>query len=297
MSKSPVCVCWNPGRSWGSPSLLGPQATIGGGDLLRTGQQRSGNYSSGTRYSAGVNLGWEIDFWGKFQRGVESADASYFATLAQYDDIQVLMAAQVAQWYVNIRTLEARLQITRSNAKIQQRSLQITERLFLSGNSAELDVQQAKPNTSPRFRRSPTGNQPRTKPECPERAAGTQARPLPEMASQTGDIPLGELSLVSELPANLLRRRPDVRAAERQLAAQSALIGVAESELYPSISLIGSVGISGRTEQWHAQLGGGPDIQLESAGSRPARKSGSGSGCPFSPASRALSRYRLSGRA
>jgi outer membrane protein TolC len=74
-------------------SLLGPQATIGSGDLLRTGQQRSGNYSSGTRYSAGVNLGWEIDFWGKFQRGVESADASYFATLAQYDDIQVLMAA------------------------------------------------------------------------------------------------------------------------------------------------------------------------------------------------------------
>jgi hypothetical protein len=68
------------------------------------------------------------------------------------------------------------------------------------------------------------------------------------MASQTGDIPSGELSLVSELPANLLRRRPDVRAAERQMAAQSALIGVAESELYPSISLIGSVGISGRSE-------------------------------------------------
>lgn len=230
-------------------SLLGPQATIGSGDLLRTGQQRSGNYSSGNRYSAGVNLGWEIDFWGKFQRGVESADASYFATLAQYDDIQVLMAAEVAQWYVNIRMLEARLQITRGNAKIQQRSLQITERLFLSGNSAELDVQQAKTqylstlSTIPQLETSLAQSQ-----NALSALLARKPGPLPEMASQTGDIPSGELSLVSELPANLLRRRPDVRAAERQMAAQSALIGVAESELYPSISLIGSVGISGRSE-------------------------------------------------
>jgi len=125
-------------------SLLGPQATIGTGEVITGGQRRDNRYISSTTYGAGFNLGWEIDFWGKFQRGVESADASYFATLAQYDDIQVLMAAQVAQIYVNIRTLEARLDITQSNAKIQRRSLEITEKLFLSGNSAELDVQQAK---------------------------------------------------------------------------------------------------------------------------------------------------------
>lgn len=159
------------------------------------------------------------------------------------------MAAQVAQWYVNIRMLEARLQITRGNAKIQQRSLQITERLFLSGNSAELDVQQAKTqylstlSTIPQLETSLAQSQ-----NALSALLARKPGPLPEMASQTGDIPSGELSLVSELPANLLRRRPDVRAAERQMAAQSALIGVAESELYPSISLIGSVGISGRSE-------------------------------------------------
>lgn len=229
-------------------SLLGPQATVGTGDVITGGTRRDGRYIDSTSYSADFNLGWEIDFWGKFRRGVESADASYFATLAQYDDIQVLMAAQVAQLYVNIRTLEARLQITRSNAEIQQRSLQITERLFLSGNSAELDVQQAKTqylstlSSIPQLETSLRQSQ-----NALSVLLARKPGPLPEMTGNTGVIPQGNLALVSELPADLLRRRPDVRVAERQLAAQSALIGVAESELYPSISLIGSVGISARS--------------------------------------------------
>jgi len=228
-------------------SLLGPQATIGSGEVITGGQQRNNRYISSTNYGAGFNLGWELDFWGKFQRGVESADASYFATLAQYDDIQVLMAAQVAQLYVNIRTLEARLQITRSNAKIQRRSLEITEKLFLSGNSAELDVQQAKTqylstlSSIPQLETSLNQSQ-----NALSVLLARKPGPLPEMTSNTGVIPQGTLAMVSEVPADLLRRRPDIRMAERQLAAQSALIGVAESELYPSISLIGSVGISAR---------------------------------------------------
>lgn len=229
-------------------SLLGPQAIVGDGEVLRTGQVIDGRTSGTTRYSAGFNLGWEIDFWGKFQRGVESADANYFAVLAQYDDIQVLMAAQVALLYVNIRTLESRLTITRNNAAIQRRSLQITERLFQSGNSAELDVQQAKTqylstlSSIPQLETSLRQTQ-----NALSVLLARKPGALPEMASNTGVIPRGDLSLVTELPADLLRRRPDVRTAERQLAAQSALIGVAESELYPSISLIGSVGIGAQT--------------------------------------------------
>ncbi len=87
--------------------------------------------------------GWELDFWGKFRRGIESADASYFASIAQYDDLQVLMAAQVASLYCSIRTGEARLAIARENADLQKRSLEITERLFKGGDESELDVQQA----------------------------------------------------------------------------------------------------------------------------------------------------------
>lgn len=224
-------------------SLLGPQATIGSGEWLCSGQQRNGSYQSGRRYSASFNLGWELDFWGKFQRGIESADANYFATLAQYDDVQVLLAAQVAQLYVTIRTLEARLQIAHHNAQIQKRSLQITERLFYSGNNAELDVQQTNTqylSSIPQLETSLRQSQ---------NALGILLAklpgPLPEMAANSGIIPQGELALVTELPADLLRRRPDVRTAERQLAAQSALIGVAESEFYTAISLIGSLGISG----------------------------------------------------
>ena len=171
-------------------SLLGPQATIGTAELLQAGQTRNGHSSSGGSYGAGFNLGWELDFWGKFQRGIEAADANYFATLAQYDDIQVLLAAQVAQLYVSIRTVEARLQIARENARIQQRSLEITERLFKSGNSAELDVQQAKtqylgtlsgiPQLETSLRQSQNALS-----TLLARAPG----PLPEMNADTGKIP------------------------------------------------------------------------------------------------------------
>ena len=227
-------------------SLLGPQAIVGTGEWLFGGQERNNSYNSSNSYSAGVNLGWELDFWGKFQRGIESADAAYFATLAQYDDVQVLMAAQVAQLYVNIRTLEARLQIAHENAEIQRRSLEITELLFKSGNNSELDVQQAKTQYLSTLSDIP---QLETNIRQSQNSLSTllarQPGPLPEMVGNTGVLPQGELTLVSELPADLLRRRPDIRAAERQLAAQSALIGVSEAELYPSISLLGSVGISG----------------------------------------------------
>lgn len=171
-------------------SLLGPQATVGTGELLQAGQTRNGHSSAGSSYGAGFNLGWELDFWGKFERGIEAADANYFATLAQYDDIQVLMAAQVAQLYVSIRTVEARLYIARENARIQQRSLEITERLFKSGNSAELDVQQAKTQYLGTLSGIP---QLETSLRQSQNALSTLiARPpgpLPEMGTNTGKIP------------------------------------------------------------------------------------------------------------
>ncbi|WP_230351323.1 efflux transporter outer membrane subunit [Lelliottia sp. WAP21] len=236
-------------------SLMGPQAMTGNGEVVTGGQRHDSRYKETTNYGAGFNLGWELDFWGKFRRSIESSDASYFATLAQYDDIQVLIAAQVAQLYVNIRTSEARLQITQNNARIQQRSLDITEKLFLSGNSAELDVQQAKTQYLSTLSGIPQLET--TLKQSQNALSVLLARkpgPLPEMASNTGVIPQGNLSMVSEVPADLMRRRPDVRVAEKKLAAQSALIGVAESELYPSISLSGNVGISGRNGNSNSSL-------------------------------------------
>lgn len=216
------------------------------------------------QYSAGTDIGWELDFWGRYSRAIESADASYFAAQANYEDTLVLLRAQVAQTYFALRTAEARLRIARNNAKLQKRSLDITERLFSSGNSDELDLQQAKTQYLSTLS---------TVPELEAQVAQTRnvlavliGQPpgsLPELAAETALVPLVDQALLDDVPANLLLRRPDVRAAELQVAAQSALIGVAESDLYPSISLFGSIGWSASNladSSDTVSLGAGPNL-------------------------------------
>jgi len=227
-------------------SALYPQLQQATGDAVSAGEVRSGAAdTNAVTFSAGLQIGWELDFWGKFKRGIEAADAGYFASIAQYDDLQVLMAAQVASLYCSIRTLEARLSIARENAAIQRRSVEIAERLFKGGAESELDVQQGKAQL---FVTLSTIPQLEGLQRQAENALSTLlARapgPLPEMATGKEVIPQAEPSVIVDVPADLLRRRPDVRAAEMQLAAQSALIGVSVAELYPSISLLGFVGLS-----------------------------------------------------
>ena len=227
-------------------STLYPQVQQATSDLLWGGEQRTGaRDTSAVTFSVGFQIGWELDFWGKFRRGIEAADASYFASIAQYDDLQVLMAAQVATFYVSIRTLEGRLVIARENAVLQKRSLDIAERLFKAGNDSELDVQQAKAQyfgtlaTIPPLESALRQTQ-NALSTLLVRAPG----PLPEMTPGKNVIPQAGLEVIVDMPAELLRRRPDVRSAELVLAAQSALIGVSVADLYPSISLLGSVGLS-----------------------------------------------------
>jgi outer membrane protein TolC len=96
------------------------------------------------QHSGGFDVGWELDFWGRFARAIESADALYFSAQANYEDALVLLRAQVADTYYLLRTTEARLRVARENAKQQKRNFEITEKLFKSGQDAELDLQQAK---------------------------------------------------------------------------------------------------------------------------------------------------------
>jgi NodT family efflux transporter outer membrane factor (OMF) lipoprotein len=227
-------------------STLYPQVQQATGEVLWAGEERAGARDSrAVSFGIGLQVGWELDFWGKFRRGIEAADASYFASVAQYDDLQVLMASQVASLYCSIRTVEARLVIARENAALQKRSLEIAERLFKRGIDSELDVQQAKAlylgtlSTIPQLE----GVQRQTQNALSillARAPG----PLPEMAAGKDVIPQAGLNVIADIPSELLRRRPDIRAAEMQLAAQSALIGVSVADLYPSISLLGLVGLS-----------------------------------------------------
>lgn len=227
-------------------SLRYPQVQQATSELLGVGEERSrGSDSSALAFTAGLRASWELDFWGKFRRSIESADAAYLASIAQYDDVQVLMAAQVAAFYVSIRTVEVRLRIARENAQIQRRSLQITELHFRRGNESELDVQQAKAqylgtlSTIPQLELALRQAQ-----NALSTLLARPPGPLPEMAVGKERIPQAELDVIVDMPADLLRRRPDVRAAQMLLAAQSALIGVSAADLYPSISLLGSVGLS-----------------------------------------------------
>jgi NodT family efflux transporter outer membrane factor (OMF) lipoprotein len=194
------------------------------------------------QHSAGFDVGWELDFWGRFSRAIESADAAWFAAQSNYENALVLLHAQVAQTYYALRTAEARLLIAKNNAKLQKRSYEITERLFASGDNAELDLQQAKTqylgtlSTIPDFEAqvASTGN-------ALAILIGRPPGAMPDLHTNTGVVPLVDRAVLQGVPADLLLRRPDVRTAEAQVAAQSALIGVAEADLYPSISLFGSI--------------------------------------------------------
>jgi outer membrane protein TolC len=129
------------------------------------------------------------------------------------DDLQVLMAAQVASLYCSIRTVEARLLITRENVVLQKRSLEIAERLFKSGNDSELDLQQARAqyfgtlSAVPQLEAALRQTQ-----NCTEHAAGRASGPAARDGGRQGSDPASRLDVIADIPADLLRRRPDVRA-------------------------------------------------------------------------------------
>ncbi len=195
-------------------------------------------------FDTGFDAAWELDFWGKFRRGIEAADAELLASLASYDDVLVSLIAEVANTYVIIRTFEERIKLAEENAAIQQRSLNIAETRHQSGVTTELDVQQAKTLLF------------NTRASIPQLQIGLRKaqhalsilidRPPGELLSElkgANGIPIAPTEVVVDIPAELLRRRPDIRRAEFEAAAQSALIGVAEAELYPNFSIFGTIGV------------------------------------------------------
>jgi len=226
-----------------------PQLQQVNADVLYSARKRSDGFNprSGAywQYGVGFSIGWELDFWGRFSRAIESADASFFAAQANRDDVLVLLHAQVADTYFALRTAQARLHIARENARLQKRSFEITQRLFKSGESDELDLQQAKTQYLGTLSSVPVfESQIVLARHALSVLIGRPPDPLPELDMQPGKegvLPLVSRAVLQDVPADLLLRRPDVRAAEWQMAAQSALIGVAEADLYPSVSLLGSL--------------------------------------------------------
>ncbi|MGH8120624.1 MAG: TolC family protein, partial [Gammaproteobacteria bacterium] len=194
--------------------------------------------------NVGFDVGWELDLWGRFRRGIEAADAELLASLADYDDVLVSLTANVATAYTLIRTFEERLAIARANVEIQERSFAITNDRFRNGTITELDVKQAESlllGTKSTIPALEIGLQ--TSKHALSTLLGMPPGGVEDMLKSPGVIPSAPAEVAVGVPAELLRRRPDIRKAELQTAAQSARIGVAESDLYPHFSLVGSIGL------------------------------------------------------
>ncbi|MGZ5076109.1 MAG: efflux transporter outer membrane subunit [Methylobacter sp.] len=191
----------------------------------------------------GLTASWEIDFWGRFRRAIESADAGFQAAVADYHNALVSLTGDVANTYVTIRTLEKRLQIARRNAETQKESLNIAEIRYNGGTTSERDVEQARTvlaNTQASIPTLEIGL--RQQQNRLSVLLGMPPNRMNDLLAGTAQIPAPPLQIAVGIPAELLRRRPDVRRAEWQAASQSASIGVTKAALYPALSLTGTFG-------------------------------------------------------
>jgi NodT family efflux transporter outer membrane factor (OMF) lipoprotein len=195
-------------------------------------------------FDLGVGLNWELDLWGRVRRQVEAADAEVAASVEDYRDVLVTLFAEVATNYVNTRALQERLRLAIANVEGQEDTLRLTQDRFDSGLVSALDVAQAESNLA---------NTRSLIPSLELQLALALNRlavllaispgALDEELSVEAPIPVEPDAVTRGLPANLLRQRPDIRAAERRLAAQTARVGVATAELYPRFSLTGFLGL------------------------------------------------------
>jgi NodT family efflux transporter outer membrane factor (OMF) lipoprotein len=231
-----------------------------------------GGVSNYWQSSLGLTASWEIDFWGKFRRAIESADASLLAAAASYDSTLVSLTGEVGAAYITLRTLEKRLDIARRNVDIQKESLEIATARFEGGATSERDVQQAKTVLASTEATIPTlESLIRQSKNYLCVLMGKAPADLSEMLGKSREIPTPPKQVAVGIPAELLRRRPDIQAAEWRAAAQCAQIGVAKANLYPAFSLVGTFGFLATDVgnfaladmfQWRSRAGSfGPSVQ------------------------------------
>ena len=200
--------------------------------------------ANGNLWQAGFDASWEIDVFGGTRRGVEAAEASYQATVADLGDVELTLLAEVARNYIELRGVQRQLAVARSNLAIQQDSLSLTRSQFDAGLASRLDVLRAQAQVSDTEAAIPTF-------EANERASiyrigALTGHPPEQLLAQLDTpqaIPLAVADVPVGLPSDLLRRRPDIRAAEHRIAAANARIGVAQADLYPHFSLTGAAGL------------------------------------------------------
>ncbi|MCS7304114.1 MAG: efflux transporter outer membrane subunit [Thermoguttaceae bacterium] len=232
---------------------LGPQEQMLLGAYKRTGMSKTALPFSRfahtgmiplwfDEWALGGQLAWELDFWGRFRRMIESAEANLQAEQEACRAALILLQAETATTYLQLRMVDERLALAEKNVQLQRDTLRIARARFEQGIVSELDVQQAQAalaNTESMIPMLKTLRRVSENRLCT--LLGMPPQDISEIIGPPGKIPQVPPEVVVGIPADLVRRRPDVRRAERLAAAQCARIGVAESELYPHIAITGQL--------------------------------------------------------
>lgn len=242
-----------------SVALQYPQSqSVGGGYVRNRSSENQAPFSSlpadisnGIDHSTNLwnlsfDTAWEADIWGRTRRGIEAATATVAATMLDYDSALVTLTGDVAALYTTVRTFEVRLDYARNNVELQREALELAEARFELGAASELDVEQSRSlllTTRALIPSLKLGLG--TTKNALSLLLGLPPSDLQAQLGSSGAIPSVPVEVAVGIPADLIRRRPDVRAAEMAAAAQSAAIGVSQAELYPHFALAGSFGLAG----------------------------------------------------
>lgn len=194
-------------------------------------------------WTTSFDVGWELDFWGRIRRSVDAADASLAATIHDRNFVMVSLIGDTASLYIQIRAFDERIELAKKNVTLQEKSLEIAEFRFEEGRTSKLDVVQAETNLA-------TTNSLIPQLELARRQSlnalavllGMPPSDVPYLSERPGKIPTVPAEVIVGIPADLICRRPDIRAAERNMAAQFEQIGIAEAELYPTFAVSGTLG-------------------------------------------------------
>ncbi|HNW61296.1 MAG TPA: efflux transporter outer membrane subunit [bacterium] len=220
--------------------------TVSASGSARTGKTTgpAGGSVSSESYSAGFDAGWEIDLFGGLRKSYEASSADLQASQEDLRDVMVSLLAEVASDYVELRLYQARLGVAEANLTAQDTTWQLIQWRHQAGLSDELALQQARANLENTRSQIPTL---KTGLEGVMNSLavllGEQPGKLHAELAAVQPVPVAALQVAVGVPADMLRRRPDIRQAERQLAAQTARVGVARAELLPKFNLSGSIGL------------------------------------------------------
>lgn len=196
-----------------------------------------------TLYGIGVSASWEVDLFGRVRRSVEASDARFQGSEEDQRDVLIAVIAEVAAAYFDVRTVQQRLAVARANLESQSRIVELTRIRFEGGIASSLDVAQAESiQASTRTVIPPLEAQLARQMNRLSVLLGENPGPLAAELAPPAPIPAPPAELTVLLPVDMVRQRPDIRFAERQLAAQTALIGVATADLYPRLTLLGTFG-------------------------------------------------------